>query len=148
MVQSNKCPSIMMTFIKKAIPLLKWFISGGLAIVVDVSLLYVLVEIVHLHYLLATSGSFLVSATTNYTISSLAIFKNAQHSIPRSYITFMGISLIGLAVITICMYIFVDILHIHYLVSRLFLAGTLGVSSFFLHKYISFKDVKPTTTVQ
>lgn len=126
---------------KKIIPLIKWGFSGGLAVTVDLSLLFILVEIAHVHYLLAAATAFLISATVNYTISGLAIFRNAQHSIRRSYATFMSISLIGLGAIAVCMFVFVDILNIHYMIARIFLALTLGFSSFFLHKYLSFKDV-------
>jgi putative flippase GtrA len=130
----------MSTLKKKVVPIGKWILSGGIAIIVDLALLYILVEFFGVYYLIAASMAFLTSASTNYAISGLAIFKNAQHSIPRSYITFMGISFIGLGVITISLYILVDIFHVHYLLARFFLAGTIGVSSFFLHKYFSFKD--------
>ena len=109
--------------------------------VIDLSLLFLLVDIGNMYYLFAVPLAFAVSATVNYTISTLAIFRNAQHSKRRSYITFMTISLGGLAALTLGMFILVDLFHVHYLVSRIFLAGTLGVSSFFLHKYFSFKDV-------
>jgi putative flippase GtrA len=131
--------------IKKVLPLAKWVMSGGLAVLVDLLCLYIFVEFFGLHYILAASVAFFISASTNYTISRFVIFKNAQHSTTRSYSTFMSISLFGLAAIALGMFVLVDIFHVHYLVSRLFLAGTLGVSSFFLHKYISFKD---TTKLQ
>lgn len=131
--------------IKRFIPLFKWILSGGLAFCVDVTLLFILVEKVHLYYLFAVTLAFLTSATLNYTISGLTIFRNAQHSIRRSYTTFMSVSLVGLLCITVSMYIFVEIFHIHYLLSRFILAATLGVSSFFVHKYFSFKDIAPTS---
>jgi putative flippase GtrA len=98
-----------------------------------------------LHYILAASVAFFISASTNYAISRFVIFKNAQHSTARSYTTFMSISLFGLAAIALGMFVLVEVFHVHYLISRISLAGTLGVSSFFLHKYISFKD---TTKLQ
>ena len=131
----------MISLFKKAIPLTKWVFSGGFAVCVDILILYILVETVHVYYLFAAIIAFLTSATVNYTISTFAIFRNAQHSKKRSYITFMTISLGGLAALTLGMFILVDLFNVHYLVSRIFLAGTLGVSSFFLHKYFSFKDV-------
>ena len=134
----------MYTSIKKIIPIMKWVVTGGLAVLVDIVCLFLLVEFAHIHYLLSTSIAFFISASTNYTLSRVIIFFNGEHSIQRSYVTFMCISLIGLGAITIGMFIFVDVFHLHYLLSRLTLAGTLGVSSFFLHKYISFKD---TTTL-
>ena len=126
---------------RKAIPIIKWVFSGGLAVVVDITCLFVFVEFGHIHYLLAASMAFFISASTNYTISKFTIFKNAQHSTPRSYSTFMSVSLIGLGALTLGMYVLVEMFTTHYLVARLLLAGTLGVSSFFLHKYISFKDL-------
>lgn len=108
---------------------------------VDLTLLYVFVEYLNIHYLQAASISFLVSATVNYVISSLTIFVNAQNTITRSYTTFMGLSVFGLLAINIGLYVLVDIFDVYYLLARLLLAGTIGVSSFFLHKYISFKDL-------
>ena len=125
---------------KKAIPIFKWLISGGLAVVVDISALYIFVAFFHIYYILAASFAFFISATTNYTISKFAIFHNAQNSTRRSYSTFMSISIIGLIAITLGMYILVEFFHVNYLLARFILAGTLGVASFFLHKYISFKD--------
>lgn len=131
----------MQSVIKKAMPLFFWILSGGTAIVIDLLFLYIFVEFCNLYYLLATTLAFFISASTNYTISHMLIFKQAEHTVARSYSTFMSISLFGLAAIALGMYVLVGIFHVHYLIARLFLAGTLGVSSFFLHKYISFKDL-------
>ena len=131
----------MFSLLKKVFPFFMWGLSGTLAVLVDLALLFVLVELTHMHYLPAAVIAFLTSASLNYTISGLAIFRNAQHSLRRSYITFMCISLIGLGAITISMFILVEIFNVHYLVSRILLAGTLGLASFFLHKYLSFKDI-------
>jgi putative flippase GtrA len=137
--------TIMQDRIKKAIPFFKWLISGGLAMVVDMLVLFMLVHFLGIYHVFAASFAFFLSASLNYTISKLAIFHNAQNTMLRSYTTFMSISLFGLGAIALGMFVLVDLLGVHYLLARLCLAGTLGVSSFFLHKYISFNDRKTTT---
>jgi putative flippase GtrA len=119
-------------------PILKWILSGGVAFVVDFSTLLLLVEIFNIYYLYATCIAFLLSATTNFLISRYLIFNATTNTVANSYVKFISISLLGLTVIASLMYILVDLVGLHYLLSRLLIASTVGVSSFYIHKLFTF----------
>lgn len=119
-------------------PLIRWILSGGIAFIVDFSTLFFLVEKINVYYLYASGFAFLLSATTNFLISRYLIFNATTNSVTSSYIRFISISMIGLALIASLMYLLVDIIGLHYLLSRLLIAGTVGVSSFYIHKLFTF----------
>jgi putative flippase GtrA len=119
-------------------PLLKWIISGGIAFGIDILTLFILVDFFSVYYLLAASIAFFISASTNYFISRYFIFSETTSTVVTSYGKFISISCIGLIIIASLMYLLVDILNVHYLIARIFIAGTVGVSSYYVHKIFSF----------
>lgn len=119
-------------------PLLKWIISGGIAFGIDILTLFVLVDFFNVYYLVAACLAFFISASTNYLISRYFIFSETTSSVVTSYGKFISISCLGLVLIASFMYLLVDILSVHYLIARILIAGTIGVSSYYVHKIFSF----------
>lgn len=121
-------------------PILRWILSGGIAFTIDFTLLFTLVHFFDVYYLLAASLSFLVSATVNFCISRFFIFNATTSGVSESYVTFIVVSLVvGLGSINLFMYLLVGVVGINYLIARILIAGTIGVSSFYIHKFVSFK---------
>ena len=51
----------------------------------------------------------------------------------------MMIALAGLLAVTGLMVVFVEILHMHYLPSRIIIAGMVGMWNYFMNLYVNFK---------
>ena len=125
------------------IQLFRYLFVGGFAFLVDYSLLYVLTEYVHLHYLISASISFIAGLVTNYILSTHWIFRHSKlESKTAEFIIFSIIGVVGLGLNNLLLYAFTDRLHLHYMLSKLVTAAIVLLWNFFGRKLILFKNNK------
>ena len=98
--------------------LFRFCVVGGISLLVDYAVLYGLVEFADVHYLYASAASFVVSVIFNYWLCVNYVFKGAKHQTPRQATLFIGSSVVGLGLNQLCMWLFVDIVHLHYLIAK------------------------------
>lgn len=124
---------------KTHIQLFRHILSGGVAFSFDVSLLYILTEFVHVHYLLATIMGFSVGLIITYLLSILWIFDERQKENKSiEIIIFIFIGIIGLAFTSFFMWLFTSVLMLHYLFSKVFTTVIVFVWNFVAKKKILF----------
>ena len=99
--------------------LFRFCLVGGASLIVDYAVLYSLVEFADVHYLYASAASFVVSVIFNYWLCVVYVFKGARHQTTRQATLFIGSSVIGLGLNQLCMWLFVDIVNLHYLIAKL-----------------------------
>ena len=121
--------------------LFRYTIVGGIAFCVDYGLLYLLTEYIHFHYLMSATISFLAGLVVNYILTTWWIFKHHKLSNKTlEFIIYGIIGLVGLLFNNILMYCFTDILHLHYMLSKLITAILVMGWNFFGRKIILFKN--------
>lgn len=98
----------------------RFCIVGGLSFLVDYSLLYMLTEWAGLYYLYSSAISFGVSVVFNYWLCVVYVFKVAGKQTKRQAIIFFGTSVIGLFLNQLCMWFFVAIVSMHYMLAKIF----------------------------
>ena len=99
--------------------LFRFCIVGGISLLVDYAVLYILVEFAGVHYLYSSASSFVVSVIFNYWLCVKYVFKVAKKQTTRQATLFIGSSVVGLGLNQLCMWIFVDIFNLHYLIAKL-----------------------------
>ena len=114
--------------------ILKFTVVGGLAFLIDYGLLYVLTEFIGIHYLISSIISFTVSVIFNYILSIKWVFDVNKKQGLKEFILFIILSVIGLIINEIIMYLMVDIMNIHYMISKLFSTGVVMVYNFITRK--------------
>jgi len=92
---------------------------GGLSLLVDMAVLYGLTEFVGVHYLYSAAISFTVSVIFNYWLCVVYVFKGAKKQTPKQATIFIGSSIIGLGLNQLCMWFFVEIIFLHYMIAKL-----------------------------
>lgn len=92
---------------------------GGLSLLVDMSVLYGLTEFFGVHYLYSAAISFTVSVIFNYWLCVVYVFKGAKKQTPKQATIFIGSSIIGLGLNQLCMWFFVEIIFLHYMIAKL-----------------------------
>jgi len=97
----------------------KFGLVGGIAFLIDYSVLYILTEFCHIHYLISTIISFSISVIFNYILSIKWVFDVTKKQTSKEFLAFIILSIIGLIINAILMYLFVDIINIHYMISKL-----------------------------
>ena len=93
---------------------------GGVSFLMDYGLLFVLTEFVGLYYLYSSAISFSVTVVFNYWLCVIYVFKGAKKQTTRQAIIFFGTGVIGLGLNQLCMWFFVDVVKVHYMLAKIF----------------------------
>ena len=104
---------------EKFLELVRFCFVGGLSLIVDCAVLYGLTEIFGVHYLCSAGISFTVSVLFNYWLCVAYVFKGAKKQTTKQATIFIGSSIVGLGLNQICMWFFVEIVSIHYMLAKL-----------------------------
>ena len=118
----------------------KYALVGFLGTAIDLGSLYLFIDRLHIHLLVATALSFLLAVINNFTLNKFWTFQNKHSNIRKQFIKFLIVSTIGLMLTEMCMAFFVYGLKIWYLSSKLFTSGLVLMWNFLANKYWTFKD--------
>ncbi|MDO5520489.1 MAG: GtrA family protein [bacterium] len=89
----------------------RFAIVGGSAFLIDYGILFVLNEFLGVNYLIASALSFSVSVIYNYVLSIFWVFDpNEEQSKKEQFVVFMILSIIGLGINSLIMWISVNAL--------------------------------------
>lgn len=115
--------------------IIKFGFVGGTAFLIDAGVLFVLTDFCGIHYLISGAISFTVSVIYNYILSIKWVF-DAKKDVSKSQelIVFIGLSVIGLGINQVIMWIMVDILHIYYMLSKIVATAIVMVYNFITRK--------------
>ena len=92
---------------------------GGLSLIVDYAVLFSLTEWAGLYYLYSSAISFSVTVVFNYWLCVKYVFKGAKKQTTRQAIIFFSTGVVGLGLNQLCMWFFVDVAGLHYLIAKL-----------------------------
>jgi putative flippase GtrA len=121
----------------------RYIVSGGTAAVVDLGLLYILYDVMEIHYLTAAILAFLCAFVVSFTLQKFWTFRNtSRENMHAQVVAYLGSSLLGLALNTLLMYIFVDLLSVHVLLAQVFAGAMVACCTFFIARVV-FR-AKPT----
>ena len=104
---------------ERFLEIVRFCFVGGLSLLVDCAVLFVLTEFFGVHYLYSAGISFTVSVIFNYWLCVTYVFKNAKKQTPKQAAIFIGSSIVGLGLNQVCMWFFVEILFLHYMAAKL-----------------------------
>ena len=99
--------------------ILKFGVVGFLAFLIDYCLLFVLTEYCHVYYLISSVISFIVSLVFNYILSIKWVFDVTKKQTYKEVIIFTILSVMGLGINQLIMYLGVDKFNIHYMIVKL-----------------------------
>jgi len=119
--------------------LVRYTIAGGLACVVDFAALYVMTELLHIHYLVSAALAFGLGSVTNYCTSTLWVFsKRAVQHRGLELAAFVFLGLIGLGINELVMYVCTDDLGLFFMYSKIVATGCTYVFNFASRKSLLF----------
>ncbi len=121
--------------------IMKFGIVGVLCFGIDYGLMIFLTEVGGIPYLVSSGISFSVSVMVNYILSLTFVFetdKNKNKIV--EFLIFIMLSVIGLGINQILMWVCVDKLHVHYMISKIGVTGVVMVYNFITRKLIIEKS--------
>lgn len=98
--------------------LLKFAIVGVIAAAVDVGVLVILKELLGVAVLISSALSFAVSVCVNYALSMAFVFKGKKQSRLKEFIVFVVLSIGGLGINQLVLWIGIKVFSIYYLVVK------------------------------
>lgn len=117
--------------------IMKFGVVGVICFVIDYGLMIYLTEVVGLDYLLSSGISFSVSVIVNYILSLKFVFETG-HGWNKAveFLVFLVLSVIGLGINQILMWICVDKIGIYYMISKVGVTGVVMVYNFVTRKLV------------
>ncbi len=114
---------------------MKFGVVGFIAFFIDYGLLAFLTEVFDVNYLVSATISFTVSVVFNYLASMRYVFTHKEDmSRRREFVIFVTLSVIGLVINNACMWAGVELLGVHYLITKIFATAVVMVWNFVTRK--------------
>lgn len=114
--------------------IIKFGIVGVIAAIVDVGVLVLLKELMHVDVLIASTISFCISVTVNYLLSMAFVFKGKKQSKVKEFIVFVLLSVGGLILNQLILWIGVRFTSVYYLVIKFLAMVIVPVYNFVTRK--------------
>ncbi len=114
--------------------ILRFGVVGGLAFLIDYGIFTILSQFLHVHYLVASIISFSISVIFNYILSIKWVFDVTKKQDAKDFALFIILSVIGLGINSLIMYISVDLMHIHELIAKIIATAIVMVYNFISRK--------------
>jgi putative flippase GtrA len=115
---------------------LKFGFVGLSGMVIDFSITYLLKEKFKVHRYISSSAGFIIAASSNYLFNRLWTFSSNNPRVLIEYGTFITISIIGLIVNNIFLYLLEK--KFKFYLAKLFAIGVTLIWNFFANYYFTF----------
>lgn len=121
--------------------IMKFGVVGFLCFGIDYGLMIFLTEVCGISYLVSSGISFSVSVIVNYILSLKFVFDTGKDNNKIvEFLIFIILSVIGLGINQALMWVCVDKLHVHYMISKIGVTGVVMVYNFVTRKVILEKS--------
>lgn len=118
---------------------IKFSLVGASNTVIDFGTYLFFTRLLALHYLPANTLSFTLAATWSYTMNRLWTFRDRSSRIRVQYFKFLFVSLIGLGLVSLLLFFFVEVLGFHDLVAKALAVVIVLVWNFSANRYWTFR---------
>ena len=105
---------------------------------VDFGITYLFKEIIRINKYVANSLGFICAATSNYILNRIWTFESHDPNVAKQYLVFVGISIIGLAINNLVLWLINDKLGRNFYLSKLFAIGVVTFWNFFMNYFFNF----------
>ena len=105
---------------ERFLEIIRFCFVGGVSFLLDYAILFALTEFAGVYYLYSSAISFSVTVVINYWLCVIYVFKDARKQSTSRAIIFFGTGVVGLGLNQICMWFFVDVAGVHYMLAKIF----------------------------
>jgi len=107
--------------------------------VIDFGTTWLLKEKLGINKYIANSTGFILAASSNYLVNRYWTFHSVNPRIATEYLSFISISLVGLAINNLVIYILNGRMKMNFYLSKLFAIGVVTLWNFCMNYLITFR---------
>ena len=130
-------------FFEKAFILkfLRFCAVGASGTAIDFGLTWLCKEKFHIPKFIATAIGFVVAATSNYILNRIWTWGSTSSQVGVEYAKFFTVSLIGLGLNTLILYLLNEKMKINFYISKVFATGVVMLWNFFANNFFTFSGM-------
>ncbi len=118
---------------------LKFCLVGFSGMIIDFGTTWLLKEKARINKYLANSTGFILAATSNYLLNRFWTFHSSNGRVATEYLSFVLISVVGLGINNIVIYVLTEKVRINFYLSKLFAVGVVTIWNFSMNYLITFR---------
>lgn len=118
---------------------LKFCIVGFSGMIIDFGTTWLLKEKVKINKYIANSTGFILAASSNYLFNRLWTFHSVNPRIAIEYGSFILISIVGLAINNLIIFLLNEKMKLNFYLSKLFAIGVVTVWNFLMNYVFTFR---------
>lgn len=121
--------------------IIKYLIAGGTSTSVDLLIYYFLTYFAGLWYVASSVSSFIIAFWISLGLQKFWTFrdKSTKNMMRQTYLYFF-VAIVNLGINTLLVYLFVDYIHIHKFLSKIFANILIAGESFFVYRHFIFAE--------
>ena len=119
---------------------LRFLFSGCLSALVNFFFLYAFTEWFGIYYLFSVVLAFIIAVCVSFAMQKFWTFKNTdKENTHKQMMIYLAVAIFNTIINTSLVYLFVEYLHLHYMLGQFLASGLIAFESFFIYKLIIFK---------
>ncbi len=118
--------------------ILKFGVVGMSGMTIDFAVTYLCKEKIRIHKYIANAIGFVMAASWNYTFNRIWTFESHNPHIGFEFLRFFIVSLIGLGINTLMLWVFVSKFKQNFYLSKLFAIGVVLIWNFIVNWLVTF----------
>lgn len=119
---------------------IKFGIVGLSGMMVDFGITWLFKEKLHVNKYIANSLGFAMAAANNYILNRIWTFKSHNQNIPLEFFSFFTVSLIGLLINNLILFLLTEKLNVRFYLAKLIAIGVVVVWNFFANYLVTFRN--------
>ncbi len=125
---------------RSLVQLLRSLFAGGISFVLDTTVLVLLKQYAHIHYLIAATIGFLFGLCLNYLLSITWVFPNrSMESLRKEFTVFILVGIVGLIMNNFFLWLFTELLGVYYIFSKFMTLVFVYFWNFSARKFFLFR---------
>ena len=118
---------------------IKFAVVGFSGMVIDFAVTWLFKERLKANKYIANSVGFIAAATNNYILNRVWTFKSHDENIPREFFSFFTVSVVGLMINNLIIYLLTDKLNVKFYFAKLIAIGVTVIWNFFANYLVTFR---------
>ena len=118
---------------------MRYLLIGGICAVLDLLFLFLMVNFLHIWYLIATTVSFIVVSFLGYFGQKYFTFRNTEKNHKKQLLVFFIVAGFGLAINVFFMFALVSLINLWYILASIITKFIVLIWNYFSNKFVTFR---------